>query len=114
MQGEVLSAEPVSADAARTFAMTVLVDVAKPEEREGLSGYTDCSSYVGKQLDVSMRIPRGVQEPAPGLRVEFLRDAVDVFDTETGRERTSVVVEFLSFSSRANISLKRTDQSLRD
>jgi hypothetical protein len=80
MEGTVQKADLHVGNKARVFDLVVLVSSSHVEKGEfGKMGYTDCSEFVGKNVEIRLQIPAMYGKLANGDFVSFNYSAVDGF-----------------------------------
>ena len=98
MEGVVESAVPAVDRAPRMFDFKVNVASARADNDAASGSYTDCSEYIGRNVEVTLRLPRKHGRPKVGDRIVITRSVVDGVDLETLRDVTHVKAELVSYA----------------
>ncbi|WP_448229716.1 hypothetical protein [Pseudoxanthomonas mexicana] len=97
MEGLVESARSAVDRTPRMFDFKVNVVSAQVDKDAVSESYTDCFEYIGRNVEVTLRLPRKHGQPKVGDRIVITRSVVDGFDLKTLRDVTHVKTELVSY-----------------
>lgn len=99
MEGVVESVVSTADGSHRSFDFRMTVSSARADESAASESYTDCFGYIGRDIEVTLRLPRKHGQPQPGDRMVITRSVVDGFDLKTLREVTHVKAKLVSYGA---------------
>ena len=97
MEGSVESAAPALDRPSRMFDFKVNVTSAQVDNDAASESYTDCVEHIGRNVEVSLHLPRKHGQPKVGDRIVITRAVVDGFDLKTLRDVTHVKAKLVSY-----------------
>lgn len=102
MEGLVQSVTPTTDGPPRSFDFKVNVSSARTDDDAARESYTDCLEYIGRDVEVTLRLPRKYGQPRAGERIVITRSLVDGFDLKTLQDVTHVKTKLVSYGELTN------------